>query len=128
LYKRLIQKSFWSKDDMNSKLKRFTAGGLMAVMLLVGFIAEYTHRHVMPLEQASVVHDSGQPVGKPASSQIPHDCFVCQLAAVAIQTPSEFGLFILNASHAWIGEVERSFHSLPSSHDFLRRGPPALLA
>ncbi len=29
---------------MNDHLKRFTAASLVAVMLLVGFVAEYTHR------------------------------------------------------------------------------------
>jgi hypothetical protein len=114
---------------MNNKLKRCTAAGLVAIMLLVGFFAEYTHRHAMPSAGQPNVADTGsQSSGKSAGTQVSHDCFICQLSGVAVEIAPAFNLAILNAPQAWMDFAEASLLLSCSSHIFLRRGPPAFLA
>jgi hypothetical protein len=114
---------------MNDKLKRCTAAGLMVIMLLVGFFAEYTHRHAIPSAAQPNVADTGsQPAGKAAGAQVSHDCFICQLSGVAIDIAPAFSLAILSAPQAWTDFSEASIPLSRNSHIFLRRGPPAFLA
>ncbi len=114
---------------MNDKLKRCTAAGLMVIMLLVGFFAEYTHRHAMPSCGQPTVADTGsQPAGKSTGTQVSHDCFICQLSGVAVEIAPAFSLAILSAPPAWMDFAETSILLSCSSHIFLRRGPPAFLA
>jgi hypothetical protein len=114
---------------MNEKIKRCTAAGLVAIMLLVGFVAEYTHRHAMPSAGQPTVADAGsQPSGKSTGAQISHDCFICQLSGVAVEIAPAFSLTILNAPQAWVDFDEASILLSCSPYTFLRRGPPAFPA
>ncbi|MDZ7359656.1 MAG: hypothetical protein ONB46_02860 [candidate division KSB1 bacterium] len=114
---------------MNDKLKRCMAAGLMVIMLLVGFLAEYTHRHAMPSASQPTVADTGsQPSGKSTAAQFSHNCFICQLSGVAAEIAPAFSLAILSAPQAWMDFAETSLLLSCSSHIFLRRGPPAFLA
>jgi hypothetical protein len=114
---------------MNNKLKRCTAAGLMVIMLLVGFVAEYTHRHAMPSAGQPKVADTGsQPSGKSTGTQVSHDCFICQLSGVAVEIAPAFSLAILTAPPAWVDFDEASILLSCSPYIFLRRGPPAFLA
>lgn len=114
---------------MHEKLKRCTAAGLVAIMLLVGFFAEYTHRHAMPtVGQTSVAHAGSQQSGKSASSQIAHDCFVCQLTSVAVEIAPALNLAILNVQSALVSVGESAFLSSNLFAAFLLRGPPASFA
>jgi hypothetical protein len=101
----------------------------VVIMLLVGFIAEYTHRHAMPSCGRPTVADTGsQPAGKSTGPQVSHDCFICQLSGVAVEIAPAFSLTILNAPQAWMDFAETSILLSCRSHIFLRRGPPAFLA
>jgi hypothetical protein len=114
---------------MNDKLKRCTAAGLMVIMLLVGFVAEYTHRHAMPSTGQPAVADTGsQSSGKSTGKQVSHDCFICQLSGVAVEIVPAFSLAILNAQQVWMDFSEASILLSCSPYIFLRRGPPAFLA
>lgn len=114
---------------MNNKLKRCTAAGLMVIMLLVGFFAEYTHRHAMPSCGQPTVADTGsQPTGKSTGTQVSHDCFICQLSGAAVEIAPAFSLAILSAPQAWTDFSEASIPLSRNSHIFLRRGPPAFPA
>ncbi len=114
---------------MNDKLKRCTAAGLMVIMLLVGFFAEYTHRHPLPAAAQTVISQTdGQPSGKSPNQQISHVCFICQFASIAIEIAPAFSFAVLNAPQAWVDFDEASTARACSSHIFLRRGPPAFLA
>ncbi|MGH7452597.1 MAG: hypothetical protein ACRENG_14720 [bacterium] len=114
---------------MNDNLKRWTAIGLAAIVLLVVFFAEYTHRHPLPATgQTAVAQTDHQPSGKSTGQQISHVCFICQITSVAVEIVPTFDLavFAVSQSSIYAGE----FVSACSAHfDIsLRRGPPAFLA
>lgn len=114
---------------MNEKLKRCTAAGLVAIMLLVGFVAEYTHRHVMPsVGQTAIAHAGSQQPGKSTGPLIFHDCFICQITSVAVEIVPVIYLAILNVQPELVAVDTVAF--LCSSHFTFsfRRGPPAFLA
>jgi hypothetical protein len=114
---------------MNDKLKRWAAAGLMVIMLLMGFFAEYTHRHAMPfIGQTVVTHDGSQPSGKFTSTQISHGCFICQLTSVAVEIAPALNLAIWRAQQTPVLVNEFAFLSSNHFDTFLRRGPPAFLA
>jgi hypothetical protein len=101
----------------------------MVIMLLVGFVAEYTHRHAMPSCGQPTVADTGsQPAGKSTGTQVSHDCFICQLSGVAVEIAPAFGFAILTASQAPAHFDEVALACSASFDVFLRRGPPAFLA
>lgn len=114
---------------MNEKLKRWTAAGLVAIMLLVGFIAEYTHRHVTPSAgQTAIAHAGCPQPGKSAGPLISHDCFICQLTSVTVEIAPVIDLAILNFQAEFVA-VE-TVVCLGSNHFAFafHRGPPAFLA
>jgi hypothetical protein len=113
---------------MHENFKRFTAAGLVAVMLLVGFFAS-THRHVMPsVGQTTVAHAGSQPSGKSTSPQIFHDCFICQITSAAAEIAPALNLAILHVQQAMVSDGAFTFVYSNHSDLSLRRGPPALLA
>ena len=114
---------------MHDNFKRFTAAGLVAVMLLVGFVTEYAHRHAAPSSGPTTIADAGGPQPeKSTGQQINHVCFVCQLNSVAVEIAPAFNLAVLNAPRALVCVDEFVF--LFSTHFALslHRGPPAFLA
>jgi hypothetical protein len=114
---------------MNEKLKRCTATGLVVIMLLVGFIAEYTHRHAMPSAgQTAIAQAGSQQPGKSAGPLISHDCFICHLTSVAVEIVPVIHLAILNVQPEFV--AVDTFAFLCSNHFAFsyRRGPPAFLA
>ncbi|GEM_PF-2894263 len=114
---------------MYDNFKRFTAAGLVAVMLLVGFFAEYTHRHVMPAAgQTTVAHAGSQPSGKSTSPQIFHDCFICQITSAAAEIAPALNLAILHVQQALVSDSAFAFIYSNHFDHSLRRGPPAFLA
>jgi hypothetical protein len=114
---------------MNNQLKRLTAASLVAVLLLVGFVAEYAHRHAMPSAgPAGFVQGDDSPSGQINFQQKADFCFACQVHASALEFSLGFSLFILNAAqHAGIFD-QVVLASLATPYTFLRRGPPAFLA
>ncbi|MDZ7344624.1 MAG: hypothetical protein ONA90_08940 [candidate division KSB1 bacterium] len=114
---------------MNNQLKRLTAASLVAVLLLVGFVAEYAHRHAMPSAgPAEFVQGNNAPSGQSNFQQKADFCFVCQLHAAAAEFSADLTLFVLNAGQ-YVGIFEQVvFASFASPYTFLRRGPPAFLA
>lgn len=114
---------------MHENLKRFTAAGLVAVMLLAGFVAEYTHRHAMPsVGQTAIAHAGSQQSGKSTSAQISHDCFICQHTSVAVEIAPTLNLAILHVQPTPVLVNEFAFLSSNHFDTFLRRGPPVFLA
>lgn len=115
---------------MNNKLKRCTAAGLVAIMLLVGFFAEYTHRHAaMPaIGQTTSAHPGSPQPGKSTGQQVSHDCFICHHFGVAINISPAFSLVVLNAQPMPLDGHEDNCLLASLSYIFLRRGPPAFLA
>jgi hypothetical protein len=114
---------------MHDHFKRFTAAGLIAVMLLVGFVAEYTHRHAMPACSPTAFADTGSPQPeKPSGQQFSHICFVCQLNSVAVEIGPEIDLAILNVQPAPVSAGDFVFVASTHFDLSLRRGPPAFLA
>jgi hypothetical protein len=114
---------------MNDNLKRWTAIGLAAIVLLVGFFAEYTHRHPLPAAgQTAVAQTDHQPSGKSPSQQISHLCFVCQFTSVAVEIAPTFSFAILAAPPASIHASNFALACSAHFDVFLLRGPPAFLA
>lgn len=114
---------------MHEKLKRCTAAGLVAIMLLVGFVAEYTHRHAMPCAgQTAIAHAGSQQPGKSTGPLISHDCFICQLTSVAVEIAPVIDLAILNEQPARVFVGELTLLSSTAFNYSFRRGPPALPA
>jgi hypothetical protein len=83
---------------MNPKLKRFTAAGLVAVLLLVGFVAEYAHRHAMPSAgPAEFAQGDDSSSGQINLQRNADFCFVCQAHSFAVNASLGFSSFIFNA-------------------------------
>lgn len=114
---------------MNDKFKRCTAAGLIAVMLLVGFVADYTHRHAPPGNGQTAVADAGsQQPEKCPSRQITHVCFVCQFNSVAAEIAPAVDLAALNEHPAPVFVSEFTLLASTAFDHAFRRGPPALPA
>ncbi len=114
---------------MHENLKRFTAASLVAVMLLVGFVAEYTHRHAAPGNAQTSVADAGCPQPeKSTGQQIAHVCFVCQLNSIAVEITPAVACTVLSAQPVLVVVGEFAFLSSTHFDLSLHRGPPAFLA
>ncbi len=114
---------------MNNKLKRCTAAGLVVIMLLVGFVAEYTHRHAAPFDgQTTVADANSQQPDKSAGQQISHFCWICQLNSVAVEIVPVIELAILTVQQTPVSVSEFAFLSSTRFDLSLHRGPPAFLA
>jgi hypothetical protein len=113
----------------NPKLKRFTSASLIAVLLLVGFVAEYAHRHAMPSAGPAEFAQGDDPSSGQINLQQNADfCFVCQAQSVAIACALVGGLFFFYAEQRVVILENFVPASSSTSHTFLRRGPPAFLA
>lgn len=113
---------------MNPKLKRRTAAGLIAVLLLVGFFAELTHRHAMPATGPTAFATQGDsPSGKLNPQQLFNVCFVCQIYSLAIESPIGFTAIVV-LGNRYFSNPETAHFSLAYLFPFRRRGPPATFA
>jgi hypothetical protein len=113
---------------MNDKLKRCTAAGLVAIMLLVGFFAE-AHHHAMPvIGQTTSAHPGSPQPGKATGQQVSHDCLICQLSFVAVAAPLTFSSAILSTPQRLVNFDTVASPLFCSICTFLRRGPPVVPA
>jgi hypothetical protein len=113
---------------MRTRFKRLTAAGLIAVLLVGGFLAEYTHRHAGCAAEAAMASADNQSAGKTNVQLAADKCLLCQVAQQAISSHPLFGVIGLDLQ----GEVS-SNHSvaplLQGLHfSFQLRAPPSLLS
>jgi hypothetical protein len=111
--------------SVSKKTKQITSVSLIAILLLVGFLAEYTHRHVMPSAGPAVFVSGGDPPSGPLNQQqLSHVCFICQIPFLAVESLPWVGLFVLNAQEQ-VAIVDYVVPPrLENSFVFLLRAPP----
>lgn len=81
---------------MKGTFKQFTAAGLIAILLAMGFLAEYAHRHGLPCTAESVRSAASGMPGQTGNQPSADKCLICHISQVAAPTPPAFGLEALS--------------------------------
>ena len=120
---------YGARKFMSANLKRCTSAMLVAVLLMVGFLAELTHHHAIATPgQAKLTSRAESPPDNTKTTQHSDVCFVCQVHSFAVESFVGCNIVVPPAGQQFSNLGETFFASLFCPSDFLRRGPPAVFA
>ncbi|MDZ7344178.1 MAG: hypothetical protein ONA90_06650 [candidate division KSB1 bacterium] len=113
-----------------SKPRRPLAAGMTFILLLVGFLAEYTHHHPMfSAGTPSVIMKANPIADTPISLRPSFGCLICQTSFFSIAFPDwqRFRFVDSKPEPLTLNFLGLSFHQLYNPFSSFRRAPPAAL-
>ncbi len=113
---------------MSKKFNKLVSAGLIAALVLGGFLAEYAHRHALPANNACVVDADGRTTGATSANPAADKCVLCHFAQQAISHQPSVSLTGLDlpqgaASHYVAVPFSQEIH-----FSFQLRAPPSFLS
>jgi hypothetical protein len=113
---------------MRKKFNKLVSAGLIAALVLGGFLAEYAHRHALPANDTCVVDAGGKTSGTSNTNPSADKCVLCHVAQQAISNQPSVSLVSLDlpqgvASHYVVVPFSQEIH-----FSFQLRAPPSLLS
>jgi hypothetical protein len=113
---------------MRKKFNKLVSAGLIAVLVLGGFFAEYAHRHTLPSTDTFVTAAGEKHHGATSSNLAADKCVLCHVAQQAINTQPSFSLTSLDLQQGLANFYVVVPFSQEINFSFQLRAPPSFLS